>query len=116
MRENRRLTLRYDRGGILIHEADRQLRPVVITIFAHVLCPSVPTFKNLTKQNKVQARVVITTGGTVGLTEWIIDDTYVLFSFDAFCRPTVIASGNFIIILTIVVRMFKFCKTKHILQ
>ena len=41
--------------------------------------PSVPTFQNLAKQNKVQARIVIATGGTVGLAEWIIDDTHVLF-------------------------------------
>ena len=47
--------------------------PVVITIFA--VLSAVPTFQNLTKQNKVQ---VITTGGAVGLAERIIDDTYVL--------------------------------------
>ena len=34
--------------------------------------PSVPTFQNLAKQNKVQAKIVISTGGTVGLAEWII--------------------------------------------
>ena len=34
--------------------------------------PSVPTFKNLAKQNKV--KTMIATGETVGLAEWIIDD------------------------------------------
>ena len=38
----------------------------------------VPTFQNLAKQNKVQTKIVIATGGTVGLAEWIIDDTHVL--------------------------------------
>ena len=35
--------------------------------------PSVPTFQNFAKQNKVSAGIVIATGGTVGLAEWIID-------------------------------------------
>ena len=48
-------------------------------IFTRVVCTSVPTFQNLAKQNKVQARIVIATGGTVGLAEWIIDDTHVLY-------------------------------------
>ena len=54
---------------------------VVITIFC-VVCtsvlPSVPTFQNLAKQNKVQARIVIATGVNVGLAEWIIAGTRVL--------------------------------------
>ena len=41
--------------------------------------PSVPTFQNLAKQNKVQSRIVIAIGGTEGLAEWIIDDRHVLF-------------------------------------
>ena len=51
----------------LIHETDPQSRPVVITMFAPVVCTSVLTFQNLTKQNKVQARKVIATGVNVGL-------------------------------------------------
>ena len=41
----------------------------------------VPTFQNLAKQNKFQAKTMFTTGETVGLAEWIIDDTclFVLF-------------------------------------
>ena len=54
----------------------------MITIFTRDICPSVRTsvltFQNLTKQNKVQVRIVIATGGTVGLAEWIIDVTHVL--------------------------------------
>ena len=40
-------------------------------------CPSVPTFQNLTKQSKVKA--MYATGETVGLAEWIIDDTCAIF-------------------------------------
>ena len=43
-------------------------------------CPSVPTFQNLAKQNK--AKTLFATGETVGLAEWIIDDTC-LVSFRA---------------------------------
>ena len=53
----------------LIHEAEPQLCPVVITIFTLVVCPSFPTFQNFAKQNKVRTRIVIATGGTVGLAE-----------------------------------------------
>ena len=64
----------------LIHEANPQSRPVVITIFACVVCtsviPSVSTF-----QYEVQARIVIATGVNVGLAEWIIDSTRVLCIF-----------------------------------
>ena len=34
-------------------------------------CPSVPTFQNLAKQNKFQAKTMFTTGKTVGRAEWI---------------------------------------------
>ena len=62
---------------LLFHESDPQSQPVVITIFARVVCPSVrPLFK--ISQNQVQVRIVITTGGTVGLARWIIADTHVL--------------------------------------
>ena len=57
--------------------------PLVITIFTHVVCPSVPTFfQNLAKQNKAQARIVISTGGTVSLAEWIIEWCVSLLSSD----------------------------------
>ena len=43
-------------------------------------CPSVrPHFSNLAKQNKM--KTIFATGEAVGLSEWIIDDTYlVLFA------------------------------------
>ena len=63
----------------MIHEPDPQSLPVVITIFARVVCPSVLTYQNLIKQNKVQARIVIATGGTVGLAECIIDSILIYF-------------------------------------
>ena len=53
----------------LIHSANPQSRPVGIIVFAHIVRPSVSTFQNITIQNKVAI------GETVGLAEWIIDDT-----------------------------------------
>ena len=50
---------------LMIHEADPQSRPVVITIFTYV---PVSTFQNLAKQNKVLVKIVIAKGKTVGLT------------------------------------------------
>ena len=57
---------------ILIQEADPQSQPVVIIVFAHVVRPH---FSKYTKQNKFQAKTLFTTGQTVDLAEWIIDDT-----------------------------------------
>ena len=42
---------------LLIHEADPQSRQVVITIFARVVRPSVPTLQNLTKQSSTSCIV-----------------------------------------------------------
>ena len=50
-----------EQNCFLIHSADPQSRPVVIIIFSHVR-PSVPT------------KTMFTTGETVGMAEWIIDD------------------------------------------
>ena len=64
----------------LIHKAGPQSRPVVITIFARGVCPSVrPHFSKSHKKTHRQVRIVIATGRTVGLAEWIIDGTYVCF-------------------------------------
>ena len=41
--------------------------------------PSVPTCENLAKQYNFQARIVVATGETTGLAEWIIDGTQILF-------------------------------------
>ena len=63
----------------LIHKADPKSRLVVISNFTHVRPSSVlmyiNTFQNLTKQHNVQ----VINSGTVGLTEWIIDDTCLVF-------------------------------------
>ena len=59
----------------VIHSADPQSWQVVIIVFAHIAHPSVPSFQNLAKQNKFQVKTMFTTGETVGLAEWIIDDT-----------------------------------------
>ena len=58
---------------VLIHEIDLQSRPVIITIFAHGVCTFVclpVIFQNLAKQIKFQLRIVIATGGNVGLATW----------------------------------------------
>ena len=68
----------------MIHSADPQSGPVVITV-AHVVRPSVgpfvPTFQNLAKQNKFKVKTMFTTGENVGLAEWIIDDTCLVFRY-----------------------------------
>ena len=49
-------------------------RPTVYRDHCFCTChPSVPTFQNLAKQNK--AKTMFAIGETVGLAEWIIDDT-----------------------------------------
>ena len=40
-----------------------------------------PNFQNLAKQNKFQVKTMFTIGQTVGLAEWIIDDTYLVYFF-----------------------------------
>ena len=62
----------------LIRSANPQSRPVGIIAFAHVVRPS-PLFKSSkTKQQKT----MVTTGVTVSLAKWIIDDTcLVLYIF-----------------------------------
>ena len=60
---------------LLIHP---QSRPVGIIIFAHVVRPSVPTFKSSkTKEQKT----IVAIGRAVGLAEWIIDDTCLVICF-----------------------------------
>ena len=53
---------------------DPQTRPVVMIIFAQIpsVRPYVPTFQNIAKQNKRRVKIMINTGGTVGLAEGII--------------------------------------------
>ena len=46
--------------------------------YFHV-CRSVPTFQNLAKQNKFEVRIVIATVVTVGLAEWIIGSTSLVY-------------------------------------
>ena len=60
---------------LLIHEADPQLRSVMITIFTHGVRLSV-TFQNLAKQNNFQVRIVVATSGSVDLAVWITDDSW----------------------------------------
>ena len=60
----------------LIHSAHPQTRPVVFIIFTQTsVRTSVPTFQNIANYNKRRLKIMITTGGTVGLAEGIIDDT-----------------------------------------
>ena len=79
---NRRISQFFGKCTIiqLIHSADPQSQPVVIIVVCRYVCTFVTTFQNLAKQNKVQA---FTTGEIVGLAEWIIDDTSIVFLFSA---------------------------------
>ena len=67
---------------ILIQEADPSSWPVVITIFKRGVCfirLSVLHFSTSFKSKQILCKIlVIGTGGTVGLAEGIIDDTYFL--------------------------------------
>ena len=59
-------------------------RPVVIIVFPHVDRPSVRVHfsKSSKTKHKIETKTMFTTGETVDLAEWIIDDTYVvLFTF-----------------------------------
>ena len=48
---------------------------------------SVPTFQNIAKQNKCRLKIMIAiSGGTVGLAEWIIDDTYLISNLYRACK------------------------------
>ena len=64
----------------LIHSANPKSRPVGIIVFAHVVRPSdrpSPLFKSRkTKQQKT----MFATGVTMGLAEWIIDDTCLVYN------------------------------------
>ena len=72
----------------MIHSADPHLRLVGIIVFALVLsvCPSVPNFQNLANQNK--AKTMFATGETVGMAEWIIDDTCLVLY--VFCKANLV--------------------------
>ena len=47
------------------------------------VCPSVrrPTFQKLTEHNKFQAKIMFASVETVGLAEWIIDYTCLVYNF-----------------------------------
>ena len=62
---------------LLIHSAAPQSRQEG-SLVLHML--SVPTFEILAKQNKV--KTMFATGETVGLAEWIIDDTCLVLLYD----------------------------------
>ena len=59
----------------------------MLSVFAHVVRtsvhpyvrPYVPIFQNLAKQNK--AKTIFSTGETVGLVDWIIDDTCLVLCY-----------------------------------
>ena len=72
------ITLR-KHSDFLIHSAAPQSRPVVIIVFTHVVRTQVPTFQNLAKRYKFQVKTMFITGEIVGLAEWIIDDTCLVF-------------------------------------
>ena len=57
-------------------QSQPQFRPVVITIFTHVVCPSVHT----SSVSKLKYQAEITAGRDCGLSEWIIDDSCLVFN------------------------------------
>ena len=63
----------------LIHEADPQSQPLGIIVF--YTCPFVRLLvrPHFLKQNKFQAKRMFATGESVGLADWIIDDTCLVF-------------------------------------
>ena len=64
------MTVKIYSVDLLIHEADPQLRPVVISIFTSFDCPS-----HFSKSHQIQAILP----GLLSLVEWIIDDTHALY-------------------------------------
>ena len=58
----------------LIHSAHPQSRQVVITIFTEVVRTCVRSHFSKSRKNKTKVKILIATGVTVGLAEWIIDD------------------------------------------
>ena len=68
---------------LLIHSAEPQSRPIVISVFAHVVRFYVrPQFSKSRKNITNFKRKQFTTGETVGLAKWIIDDTCLVFFFE----------------------------------
>ena len=61
--------------SLLIHSAGPQTRQVVIIVFVRVVSP------HFSKSNKFQAKTMFATGETVGLAEWIIDNTCLVLHF-----------------------------------
>ena len=63
---------------LLIHSA----KPIV-TIGSDIILAQISvrpyTFQNIVKQNKRLVKIMITTGGTLGLAEGIIDDNFLSF-------------------------------------
>ena len=99
---------------VLIHEADPKSRPVMITIFAHVFCTSVRALQNLAKQNNSQVRIVIATGGTEGLAEWIIDDTCLVDPRPSTNQSTSLKNGSlFLVMVSIRTYVRTYVRTKQ---
>ena len=59
-------------GTILIHMADPHSQQVVS------VRTSIPMLQNITKPKKHHLKIIIATGGIVGLSEGIIDDTFLV--------------------------------------
>ena len=73
-------------AGILIHSADPQPWPIVITILHMSIHQSIHIFQNHTKQNNFQMKRVIATGVTLDLDKGIIDEPYLLIFFCFHCH------------------------------
>ena len=107
---------------LLIHVADPQSRLLVIIVFARV----VPSYvrPQIFKQNEYQVNTMFSTGETVGLAEWIIEDTGLSFSGAMHIRDNILtfpeAAERILqniltddiwhsIIFTFVSKLFEYC-------
>ena len=61
---------------------DPRGRPTVTVGSDHCFCTRRPSVRpHFSKQNKFQVKTMFATGETVGLAEWIIDDTFLVYFY-----------------------------------
>ena len=65
------------------------------SLINYKVCIKPVNLQNLAKQTNFQVRMVIATGGTVGLAKWIIDGTHVLL-FNVVTNPGLLSMNLFL--------------------
>ena len=82
------------------------------SLFSHIL--SVRThFSKYSKTNKFQARTMFTTGETVGLAEWIIDDTSLVYSVFVMVVPRHLPWGHLVLLDRLIFQKLNRKKEKN---